>query len=136
MPHFDVTSSRLGVRSGTFQNWLICNPICLYNTFHLVFNIFSNHNSFTQTKTNTHDRQTDKMAHNIPNYTALKGVARTIDGIINPSKVLKKNNKFENTDFKPYVGSFICTMVKHVFNEDHWVITPEQSDTFTGKRSD
>lgn len=82
-----------------------------------------------------HTQKTDTMTHNIPNYTALKGVDKTINRIRYPPRV-QKNQCWIYPDFEHYVGSFMCTMLKHVFNEDYWIITPEMSDSFSKRRPD
>lgn len=43
---------------------------------------------------------------------------------------------FKAISFEHQVGSFAFTMLKHVFNDPKWVITPEMFDSLSGKNPD
>jgi hypothetical protein len=64
---------------------------------------------------------------NIPNYCSSAALQAAKHRIINPPG----GNKYEH-----YVGSWACTMIKEVFNEDYWIITPERRDDYSNKRPD
>ena len=77
----------------------------------------------------------------IPNYLAYPNVARAIQHIQHPGEVVvydKKNktNRVANISYEHQVGSFASTVIKHVFSDQHWIITPEKRDKDSGKKPD
>ena len=85
--------------------------------------------------------QTSTTMAQIQNYLTYPNVARTISDIENPKQALvydKKNKTYKPayTHYEHHVGSFASTIIKHVFSENCWIITPEKRDNDSGKKPD
>lgn len=80
------------------------------------------------------------MAQNIPNYIETKGVRLAIKRIASPESIYRINRKgkltYKSISSEHHVGSFAFTMVKLVFNDSRWVVTPEMFDPSSGKKPD
>lgn len=76
----------------------------------------------------------------IPNYMNSAGIQLAIARIKSPPSVHRVDNKgkqiFKPISYEFHVGSFAFTMVKNIFKDPEWVITPEMSDKFSNKKPD
>lgn len=70
----------------------------------------------------------------------LANVKHTISGIKNPKPFMYTNKKKETGEVKRplehHVASFACTVTKHVFSNDDWIITPEKADKSSNRKPD
>lgn len=72
---------------------------------------------------------------NIPNYCNTSALKAALHRVLNPGHKFPKG-KSEDAHKEHLVGTWACTMLKKVFFEDHWTITPEQTDSASNKRPD
>lgn len=73
----------------------------------------------------------------VPDYCAQPSLQYAKQRIKNPPlSVVGKKGDVVNKHLEHHVGSWACTMVSKVFNEDHWIITPEKRDKDSKKRPD
>ena len=94
-----------------------------------LFKLFHNSsNYFTTLQTIS---QHFKLFHNIkmttPNYCSYPSLQWAKNRINNPPG---------QKHYEHYVGSWACTMLKHVFADPKWIITPEKRDQYSKKRPD
>jgi hypothetical protein len=69
-------------------------------------------------------------------YTPSLALQAALDRINHPPQVFNKKNEPVETEFEHHVGTWACTKLKEVFNQEHWAITPEQIDRHSRKKPD
>lgn len=80
------------------------------------------------------------MTFQPPQYTTYVGATLAQERIKNPPFVSRPNKKGKeisgNIPYEHHVGSWACTMLKNVFTQPNWVITPELHDPNSHKKPD
>lgn len=72
----------------------------------------------------------------IPHYLSAVSLQYAKERIKYPPFVLNNNNEHVRQPYEHHAGSWACTMLKSVFSDDEWIITPEMVDRHTSKKPD